>query len=71
MTRAQVLNEIVVSPKVEQRFFNESFVAMQYFGYLGYRDYIGDVTNQHCLTFDLVKPLTHLRASRRPRLDSK
>ena len=33
-TRAQVLNEIVESPEVEQRFFNESFVAMQYFGYL-------------------------------------
>ncbi|MDQ3252383.1 MAG: hypothetical protein M3R15_00515 [Acidobacteriota bacterium] len=34
MTRAQVLNEIVESLKVEGRFFNESFVAMQYFGYL-------------------------------------
>ena len=33
-TRAQVLNEIVESPEVEQRFYNESFVAMQYFGYL-------------------------------------
>ena len=34
MTHAQVLNEIVESLKVEGRFFNESFVAMQYFGYL-------------------------------------
>ncbi|MBA3711435.1 MAG: tandem-95 repeat protein [Pyrinomonadaceae bacterium] len=33
-TRAQVLMEIVESPEVEQQFYNESFVAMQYFGYL-------------------------------------
>lgn len=35
---------------------------------LGFRGYIGDVTNLHHLRFDLVKPLTHLRASRRPQL---
>ncbi|MGH9900732.1 MAG: Calx-beta domain-containing protein, partial [Pyrinomonadaceae bacterium] len=33
MTRAQVLREIAESVAVEQRFFNEAFVAMQYFGY--------------------------------------
>ncbi len=33
-TRAQVLNEIVETPEVEQRFYNEAFVSMQYFGYL-------------------------------------
>ncbi len=33
-TRAQVLKEIIESPAVEQKFYNEAFVAMQYFGYL-------------------------------------
>ncbi len=34
MTRAQVLRAVAESREVEQRFFNEAFVAMQYFGYL-------------------------------------
>ena len=33
-TRAQVLKEMIESPPVEQKFYNEAFVAMQYFGYL-------------------------------------
>ncbi len=33
-TRAQVLKEIVESPETTTRFYNEAFVAMQYFGYL-------------------------------------
>jgi hypothetical protein len=33
-TRAQVLREIVESQDVEDRFFIEAFVSMQYFGYL-------------------------------------
>ena len=33
-TRAQVLREIVESQAVEDRFFIEGFVSMQYFGYL-------------------------------------
>ncbi|HEV2704739.1 MAG TPA: DUF4214 domain-containing protein [Pyrinomonadaceae bacterium] len=34
MTRAQVLRAVAESREVEVRFFNEAFVAMQYFGYL-------------------------------------
>ena len=33
-TRAQVLREIVESVPVYQKFFNEAFVVMEYFGYL-------------------------------------
>ncbi|HEX8891643.1 MAG TPA: Calx-beta domain-containing protein [Pyrinomonadaceae bacterium] len=33
-TRAQVLREIVESVQVYQKFFNEAFVVMEYFGYL-------------------------------------
>ena len=33
-TRAQVLREIVESKEVEDKFFIEGFVSMQYFGYL-------------------------------------
>jgi hypothetical protein len=34
MTRAQVLRAISESPEVGQKFYTESFVVMQYFGYL-------------------------------------
>ncbi len=34
LTRAQVLRQIVVSPQVAQKFFNEAFAVMEYFGYL-------------------------------------
>jgi hypothetical protein len=34
MTRAQVLRQLVESSEVYQKFFNEAFVVMQYFGYL-------------------------------------
>ncbi|MEJ7615765.1 MAG: S8 family serine peptidase [Pyrinomonadaceae bacterium] len=33
-TRAQVFREALESPEVSNRFYNEAFVAMQYFGYL-------------------------------------
>ena len=33
-TRAQVLREVVESAEAEARYYNEAFVAMQYFGYL-------------------------------------
>ncbi|MEJ7618100.1 MAG: Calx-beta domain-containing protein, partial [Pyrinomonadaceae bacterium] len=33
-TRSQVLREVAESAEVQQMFFNEAFVAMQYFGYL-------------------------------------
>lgn len=33
-TRAQVLREIVESSEVSQKYFNQAFVVMQYFGYL-------------------------------------
>lgn len=33
-TRAQVFREAIESPEVSARFYNEAFVAMQYFGYL-------------------------------------
>jgi len=34
LTRAQVLRQIVESPQVAQKFFNEAFAVMEYFGYL-------------------------------------
>jgi hypothetical protein len=34
MTRAQVLRALVESSEVYQKYFNEAFVVMQYFGYL-------------------------------------
>jgi hypothetical protein len=34
LTRAEVLRAIVESAEVDTRFYNESFVVMQYFGYL-------------------------------------
>jgi Domain of unknown function (DUF4214) len=33
-TRAQVLKDIVESPEVRRKMFNDAFVSMQYFGYL-------------------------------------
>lgn len=33
-TRAQVLREIAESPEVYNKYYNEAFVVMQYFGYL-------------------------------------
>jgi len=33
-TRAQVLREIMESVEVYQKYYNESFVVMQYFGFL-------------------------------------
>ncbi|HKC62227.1 MAG TPA: DUF4214 domain-containing protein, partial [Pyrinomonadaceae bacterium] len=32
--RAQVLRALVESNEVDQKFYNEAFVVMQYFGYL-------------------------------------
>jgi hypothetical protein len=34
LTRAKVLRELAESSEVQQKFFNEAFVVMQYFGYL-------------------------------------
>ena len=34
MTRAQVLRALAESAEVYQKFYNQSFVVMQYFGYL-------------------------------------
>jgi hypothetical protein len=34
LTRAQVLRQIAESPEVYNRYYNEAFVVMQYFGYL-------------------------------------
>ena len=34
LTRAKVLRELAESTEVQQKFFNEAFVVMQYFGYL-------------------------------------
>ncbi len=34
LTRAQVLRQLVESPEVFNKFYNEAFVIMQYFGYL-------------------------------------
>ena len=34
LTRAQVLRQIVDSPEVTSKYFNEAFVVMEYFGYL-------------------------------------
>jgi hypothetical protein len=34
MTRAQVLRALVESSEVYQKYYNEAFVIMQYFGYL-------------------------------------
>jgi hypothetical protein len=34
MTRAQVLRQIVESTEVSQKYFNQAFVVMEYFGYL-------------------------------------
>jgi hypothetical protein len=34
MTRAQVFRAIMESTQVYQKFYNQSFVVMQYFGYL-------------------------------------
>jgi hypothetical protein len=33
-TRAQVLREVVESPEVQRKMYNDAFVSMQYFGYL-------------------------------------
>ncbi len=34
LTRAQVLRQIVESSEVSNKYFNQAFVVMQYFGYL-------------------------------------
>jgi hypothetical protein len=34
ITRAQALRMVIESPEVDQKFYNEAFVIMQYFGYL-------------------------------------
>jgi hypothetical protein len=34
LTRAQVLRAVVESPEVFEKYYNEAFVVMQYFGYL-------------------------------------
>ena len=34
LTRAQVLRQIVESTEVAQKYFNQAFVVMEYFGYL-------------------------------------
>jgi hemoglobin-like flavoprotein len=52
MTRAQVLREIVESKEVDDKFFVQAFVSMQYFGYLrrdpdttGYNNWVTTLTN--------------------------
>jgi hypothetical protein len=52
MTRAQVLRAIVESKEVEDKFFIQGFVSMQYFGYLrrdpdttGYNNWVTTLTN--------------------------
>lgn len=34
MTRGQVLRALIESTEVQQKYYNEAFVVMQYFGYL-------------------------------------
>src|SRR5262249_46677983 len=48
-TRAQVLRQIAASPEVYNKYHNEAFVAMQYFGYLR--------RNPDALYFDWIKVL--------------
>ncbi len=52
MTRAQVLRAIVESKEIEDKFFIQGFVSMQYFGYLrrdpdttGYNNWVTTLTN--------------------------
>ena len=61
LTRPQVLRQIVESPEVYDKYYNEAFVVMQYFGYLR--------RNPDALYFDWIKVLDANPADSRHMID--